>query len=262
MLAICDEKDSVGASEKHTGISVLEVGRAGVEGSVDLREKALVKVAGVIASLEELGRLEVVVGADLGVCAAGTALEPLIALRLLGRSSGSNSIYRNVLVVAKRTLNLGTVGKGLLLVVGRVETLQEDEGRVVKDSILGRSDLELGEHGSVGGETLDLDAGVVLDVAATEEITRGVNLIGSKSSEVDRLPRLGGTVTVAVEDVDAENLFGRDGQRRCREGREEQFGVHCLSELLLCLGEGRGKCGGGGQVKWQLSEEVQYRNKK
>lgn len=88
----------------------------------------------------------------------------------------------------------------------------------MKDSILGRSDLELGEYGSVGGEALDLDAGVALDVAATVEITRGVNLIGSESSEVDRLPRLGGTVTVAVEDVDAENLFSRDGQRRRCEG--------------------------------------------
>lgn len=203
---------------KHTGVSVLEVGRAGVEGGVDLGEEALVKVLGVFASLEELGRLEVVVGADLGVCAARTALEPLFALGLLGRSSGSNGIYRHVLVVAERTLNLGTVGKGLLLVVGRVQTLQENEGRVVKDSILGGGDLELGEHGSVGGETLDLDAGVVLHVAATEEVTRGVNLVGSESSEVDRLPRLGGTVTVAVEDVDAENLFGRDGQRRRREG--------------------------------------------
>lgn len=46
---------------KHTGISVLEVSRAGVEGGVDLGEEALVKVLGVIASLEELRRLEVVV---------------------------------------------------------------------------------------------------------------------------------------------------------------------------------------------------------
>lgn len=215
----------------HTSVAVLEVGSILVISGVDNWQNALVQVQGLIIRLLVVSGGEVGVGAlDAIVTAAGT-LEPTLVFSLVCRSSIADGVDRNILVSAKRTLNLGSVSEGLALTSRGVQSLEERQGRVVQNGILGCNNGELRQDGVVAADTGNADRGVGLDVALAIEGSGRVNLFGPESSQVHRSPSLGGAVTMAVKDVDAQNtLLGSRDQRGGGGGRQgnKELGLHCL----------------------------------
>lgn len=207
-----------------TSISVLEVSLFRVIGCVDDRQDALVKVFGIGIGLDIVGRGEVVVGAHFGVATAAATLEPGTALRVLGTGSIGNRGYGDVLIAIQRGLDPGAIGEDLDGAGGRVQALEEDECRALQDDVDGSGNVELRRDSRVAADGPQLEVGVRVDIPAAVVSARRVHLVSAQRREVDRLPGLGGTVTVAVEDVDAQHILGLDeGQHR--EG-EEELGEH------------------------------------
>ena len=113
----------------------------------------MVKALGVVVRLLVVGRGEVVVGADDGIAASAAALEPGVALGLVAGGGIADGVNGDVLIAIERRLDLGAVGERLGRVGGGVEALEEGEGRVVEDGILGGGDLELATRKSALDET-------------------------------------------------------------------------------------------------------------
>lgn len=83
MLVNCNIlRTAVHEDLKHTCVAILEGGRARVEGGVDNRQQALVKVLGITKGALIFRAQEIVVRADDGTAAATAALKPGAALRV------------------------------------------------------------------------------------------------------------------------------------------------------------------------------------
>jgi hypothetical protein len=85
----------------------------------------------------------------------------------------------------------------------------------------------------VGADTEDLRGGIGIDVAVSIEFSRGVDLVVSEICQASGSEVLGGTITMAVENVDSEDgLLRLDDWDEGRE-KEELVGKHldCLSNV-------------------------------
>jgi hypothetical protein len=89
----------------------------------------------------------------------------------------------------------------------------------------------LGVLDDVGADAEDLGGGIGFDVAVSIEVSGGVDLVISKVCQGSRGEALGCTVSVSVEDVDAEDGLLRLDEREKGREEEELFGKHleCLS---------------------------------
>lgn len=153
----------------HTGIAVLEVGSILVVGGADNRHNALVQVNGLVVGLLVVRRGEVAVGARHTIVTATAALEPALVLSFIGCGSITDGVDGNILISTERSLNLGSIGKSLGLASRRVQALEESQGRVVQDSILGCGDLQLRQDGVVAADARDADRSIRLDIALPVE---------------------------------------------------------------------------------------------
>jgi hypothetical protein len=94
---------------------------------------------------------------------------------------------------------------------------------VLENIVNRRLYIELREQGDVLADAIDLRRGGVIQIAGPVERTRAVDFLVSEISEAGRRVFFGGTVTMTMEDVCAEDSFLGLGNER-EEGGEEQLG--------------------------------------
>jgi hypothetical protein len=94
-------------------------------------------------------------------------------------------------------------------------------------------DAQLAILDEVGADTEDLRGGIGVDVAVSIEVSSGVDLGVSEICQAGGGEVLGGTITMAVENVDSEDCLLRleDGNKGRK--KEELLGKHldCLSNI-------------------------------
>ena len=191
----------------------------------------MVEIGCPIQSVKILCALEVVIAAHYSLAAAGTSLKPLIVLSRSAAGGVADGIDGDVLVSAKRCLRVATIGKSLngSISGGGVQTLQEHLSRVLQDIVDGGSDAHLGEHSNVGGHCVDLMTSIGRNPTVAEVVAGDVDLVSTESSQAGRRPGLCGTISMAVEDVGAQDGL-RSSWAEKRQKSKEVLELH-----LVCV---------------------------
>jgi hypothetical protein len=104
--------------------------------------------------------------------------------------------------------------------------LQESSSRVLENCVNWGLYIQLWVTGEIGTDAKDLRGGIGFDVSFSVEVSRGVDLVVSKVCQGSRREVLGCTISMAVENVDAEDGLLRLDEWQQGRNEEELFGKH------------------------------------
>jgi hypothetical protein len=116
----------------------------------------------------------------------------------------------------------------------RVETLKEALCRVLKNSVDWSLYIQLGILDGGRAQSEDRRARVRIDIAISVEISRFVDLSVSEVCQRGRSIALRRSVSVSVEDVNAENGLLCIKKRHKRGEEEKLFGKHHGVRVINC----------------------------
>ena len=139
-----------------------------------------------------------------------------------------DSVHGDQLKAAQRRLDSCAIGQRLGTQSsshGWVEGLEEARRRVLEDGVDRRLYVELRVFDEVVADAEDGGRGTSIDVAIAVEAARGMDLLVPEIGQGSWRPALGRSVTMTVEDVDAQHgLLCVDQRQQRRE--EELFREH------------------------------------
>lgn len=103
--------------------------------------------------------------------------------------------------------------------------MEEASGRVLQDGVAGSRGSDLRLLDNVRVEAIDAAAGLTANVAAAVVVARCVDLLITQIRQIRRWCRLCSTISVTVEDVCPDHLFGLSEGSRGQRGEERQSRV-------------------------------------
>jgi hypothetical protein len=182
-----------------------------------------------IKLIHVLLREKVVIGANNGIVTTALSLQPCRVFRVGTAGGRCDNADGNELEAIQWSLNASPIGQCLGSKYSsnwRIEPLQEPGCRVLENRINGGLDVQLGILGKVGADAEDLRGGIGFDVSASVEFSGGVDLIVSKVCQGSGREVLGCTVSMAMENVDAEDGLLRMDEWQQGRNEEDVFGKH------------------------------------
>ena len=207
-------------AREHTGISVLVAQLILAESGIHERGQGSVEVACAGQKTCIIFTGEVFVGAHGGLGAIGLALQPSA---VFAARPTRHYLYGNQLVAAERCLDGCAIPQSLgpqLRANRWIKTLQEALGRIHKDSVHGGRYSNLGLADNIWIEASNTGGGGGRNITVTEVGARGKDLAVTQIGQVRWRGRFGGTISVAGEDVDAQD--GVCGKSRGRKAEQEE----------------------------------------
>ena len=139
-----------------TGISILEIGLAGIEGGIGDWHKTLIEVHGAVVHAHVLRRSVIVIRAHYGIGAIASALKPG---RIFAAGNGGDSLNGDELVAIQRGVDDSIIAQSFLpqgRSYWRVQSLQEALSRAHKHIVERCRSSYLGQLDNVGIQTYDL----------------------------------------------------------------------------------------------------------